>query len=147
MKPFAVFDIDGTLIRWQLFHDIVHSLGKYGHIPTDAHERITIARSKWKRRTTTSGFATYEDVLVDEYLAALKDVSIEDYQLVVNDVFEKYKDQTFTYTRDLLHSLVAFNPDQEFFGIANQHGWDIVVERKNMAFQLQKLDGCYQLTD
>jgi len=235
MKPFAVFDIDGTLIRWQLFHAIVHSLGKSGHIPADAHERIAIARADWKHRTTNGGFAVYEDVLVREYLAAIRGIPPRDYELVVNDVFEKYKDQTFTYTRNLLHSLkaqgyfllaisgshheiitkiatyhgfddtigakleirdgrftgniqspifqkdqtlkelvakhtlnfkdsyaigdstsdaqmlalvshpIAFNPDQALFSIADEQGWDIVVERKNMVFELHKLDGRYQL--
>lgn len=81
-RPFAVFDIDGTLIRWQLFHAIVHSLGKHGHMPADAHERIKKARMDWKLRKTNVGFGVYEEVLVKEYLAALKQISTEQYALI-----------------------------------------------------------------
>ena len=31
-RPFAVFDIDGTLIRWQLYHSIADTLARLGHI-------------------------------------------------------------------------------------------------------------------
>jgi HAD superfamily hydrolase (TIGR01490 family) len=232
-RRFAVFDIDGTLIRWQLFHAIVHHLGKRGYIPAAAHERIREARADWKRRTTNDGFAAYESVLVQEYIAALKNIDETDYQAIVQEVFEEYKDQTFTYTRDLIkrlknegyillaisgsqheiieklakhhgfdaavgatleqidgkysgnidtpifdkakvlrqliadHNLtlagsyavgdsksdvpllemaehpIAFNPDREFFAIAKEHGWDVVLERKNMVFELGFVGGGY----
>ena len=31
---------------------------------------------------------------------------------------------------------IAFNPDREFFAIAKEHGWKVVVERKNMVFEM-----------
>ncbi|HYH75550.1 MAG TPA: HAD family phosphatase [Candidatus Saccharimonadales bacterium] len=235
MKPFAAFDLDGTLIRWQLFHAIVHSLGKHGHLPDGAHERIHQARMNWKQRTTDNGFAAYEDVLVTEYIAALKTISPAEYEVIAQDVFAEYKDQTFTYTRNLAQELkakgyiliaisgsqqevvdelakhygfdiavgstleqvdgmftgkidtpifdkakvlnrlitehnlttdgsyaigdsasdapmleivdnpIAFNPDQKFFDIASAKGWKIVVERKNMTYQLTHQQGVYQL--
>lgn len=234
-RRFAVFDIDGTLIRWQLFHAIVHHLGKRGYIPEAAHDRIRAARLEWKRRTTDSGFGAYELVLVQEYIAALKDINQADYNAIVQDVFDEYKDQTFTYTRDLIAKLkqegymllaisgsqheiieklarhfgfddavgatleqidgkysgvistpifdkaavlqqlmdkydlstvgsyavgdsksdtpmleivenpIAFNPDKEFFEAAKSHGWKIVVERKNMVYELDPLNGGYVL--
>ena len=234
-KPFAAFDIDGTLIRWQLFHAIVHHLGKRGFIPQAAHDRIRQARAEWKRRTTNDGFAAYEAVLVQEYIAALKGVDEADYNAIVQDVYDEYKDQTFTYTRDLIRDLkargytllaisgsqheiidklathhgfdvavgatleqidgkysgaistpifdkaavlkqliaehglttegsyavgdsksdapmlemvqnpIAFNPDRAFFEIAKQRGWKVVVERKNMVYELEPNLGGYLL--
>lgn len=106
-KPFAVFDIDGTLIRWQLFHAIVNALGKHGHILRRTHDRIHTARMEWKNRSTNEGFAAYESVLVEAYLQALTTIHPDDYQAIVDEVYEEYKDQTFTYTRDLIHTLKA----------------------------------------
>lgn len=235
MSKFAVFDIDGTLIRWQLFHAIVHSLGKYGHIPAEAHERIRAARMKWKRRDSGVDFSSYELVLVKEYLAAIRQVNAQEYAAIVQDVFDEYKDQTYTYTRDLIKKLkaqgytliaisgshqdvveklakhhgfdivagatfeqidgkfsgnfntpvfnkgkvlrslideyhldtresyavgdssgdaqmlelverpIAFNPDQKLFSLAVAHGWLVVVERKNMTYELEAKDGGYTL--
>jgi HAD superfamily hydrolase (TIGR01490 family) len=146
-QPFAVFDIDGTLIRWQLFHAIVHSLGKYGYIPAAAHQHIREARAEWKKRTTDTGFATYEKVLVKEYIAALKGINTHSYQAVVQDVFEEYKDQTFTYTRDLVkrlkadgYVLIAISGSQHEIieKLATHHGFDIAV-----GATLEQIDGAF----
>jgi HAD superfamily hydrolase (TIGR01490 family) len=234
-KLFAVFDIDGTLIRWQLFHAIVHSLGKRGYMPAAAHEHIRKARLDWKIRATDEGFATYEAVLIHEYRAALKQMSTEDYATIVQDVFDEYKDQTYTYTRNLIRRLkgegymllaisgshqeviqklaayhgfddavgasleqigdrfsgvidtpvfdkaralkqliakhglstqgsiavgdspsdapmlemvehpLVFNPDKKMFTIARDHHWPVVVERKNMIYELEPADDSYAL--
>ena len=44
MKPYAVFDLDGTLIRWQLFHVIVDRLGKTGRIDKKTYQEILDSR-------------------------------------------------------------------------------------------------------
>jgi HAD superfamily hydrolase (TIGR01490 family) len=237
MKQFAAFDIDGTFIRWQLFHAIVHSLGKHGLLPAESHDRIRAARMEWKQRTTNTGFAQYENVLVSEYLAVLKNMSAGEYEAIVEDVFNEYKDQTFTFTRDLAKKLkaegyvllaisgshheiiqklaqyhgfdyavgatleqlngrfsgkidtpifdkakilkklidehglttagsyavgdsasdapmlemashpIAFNPDKKFFDIASEKKWKIVVERKNMVFELETRGREYVLSE
>jgi HAD superfamily hydrolase (TIGR01490 family) len=237
MKQFAAFDIDGTFIRWQLFHAIVHSLGKHGLLPAESHDRIRAARMEWKQRTTNTGFAQYENVLVSEYLAVLKNMGAGEYEAIVEDVFNEYKDQTFTFTRDLAKKLkaegyvllaisgshheiiqklaqyhgfdyavgatleqlngrfsgkidtpifdkakilkklidehglttagsyavgdsasdapmlemashpIAFNPDKKFFDIASEKKWKIVVERKNMVFELETRGREYVLSE
>jgi HAD superfamily hydrolase (TIGR01490 family) len=237
MKQFAAFDIDGTFIRWQLFHAIVHSLGKHGLLPAESHDRIRAARMEWKQRTTNTGFAKYENVLVNEYLAVLKNMGAGEYEAIVEDVFNEYKDQTFTFTRDLAKKLkaegyvllaisgshheiiqklaqyhgfdyavgatleqlngrfsgkidtpifdkakilkklidehglttagsyavgdsasdapmlemashpIAFNPDKKFFDIASEKKWKIVVERKNMVFELETRGREYVLSE
>ncbi len=39
MKKLAVFDIDGTLFRWQLYHELVFRLKDLGYFNSDdAHE-------------------------------------------------------------------------------------------------------------
>lgn len=106
-KKFAVFDIDGTLIRWQLFHAIVHHLGVHGHISPKTHADIKAARMIWKNRDSNDDFRNYEHVLVRAYCAALKDIDPTAYDSIVDEVFDEYKDQTFVYTRDLVRSLKA----------------------------------------
>lgn len=232
---FAVFDIDGTLIRWQLFHAIVHSLGKQGYILRGTHEKIHAARMVWKNRETDAGFRAYEKVLVEAYLQALTSVDPTDYLRIVEEVFHEYKDQTYAYTRRLVQQLkqqgyllfavsgsqaeivsrlaqyhgfdaaigaefvqsdgvftgevitpvhnkkaaltqlvhqhgatfagsyavgdspsdaamlemvehpIAFNPDRDLFELAKKAGWDIVVERKNVIYELMPHDGSYIL--
>ena len=136
MKKFAAFDIDGTLIRWQLFHAIVHHLGKSGFISAQRHNDIRAARMTWKNRGGEDAFASYEATLVDVYLESLKSIPPADYFAVVDAVFDEYKDQLFVYTRTLLHKLkndgytlfaISGSQDEIVQKLANYHGFDAAV--------------------
>lgn len=234
-RPFAVFDIDGTVIRWQLYHSIVTELARQGCLSSGAEQAINEARMTWKKRAHNESFKAYEATLVQTYLGALKGLSVEDYLSAVDVVFDEYKDQVYTYTRDLIRSLksqgyrlfaisgshneiiaklanyygfddykganfiqkngfftgkfdspfhgkaeplrelmsmhnltfsgsiavgdtgsdismlelveqpIAFNPNRELFEFAQSKGWKIVIERKNMVYQLKATNGSYVL--
>ncbi len=63
-RPFAVFDIDGTIIRWQLYHAIADALAKTGHIDAKLFEQARQARMQWKKRVGDDAFKDYELILV-----------------------------------------------------------------------------------
>ncbi len=105
MKPFAVFDIDGTLIRWQLYHAVVDKLAKQGRLSTDSHQKIHLARMRWKNREHDYRFSDYESALINEFEAAVKNLAPIDFNGAVDEVIQEYKDQVYTYTRDLMKTL------------------------------------------
>ncbi len=233
MKKFAVFDIDGTLIRWQLYHAIADQLVKLGYVDQKEYASIREARANWKRRAAS--FKTYEEQLVKVYGQVLKTLSVAQLETAAQAVFDEYKDQVYTYTRDLIgqlkedsyrilaisgsqteiiammadyygfddylgtdykrkdkkftgastfyaadkakalrslvkkHNLslegsiavgdsasdaammeivarpIAFNPDEDLYKIARACAWEIVLERKNMIYELRAEDGRYVL--
>jgi HAD superfamily hydrolase (TIGR01490 family) len=235
MKKFAAFDIDGTLIRWQLYHALVSSLVKYGHLDESFHPIIHESRMKWKTRKHPEAFTEYELELVGLYNKGLTSLKVSDYNLVVEDVFSEYKDQVYVYTRELIKDLkqkgymlfaisgsqaeivqkisdyygfddssgavypskngfftgekihyigkkdqaikefmkkhnvglkdsiavgdsagdiqmlemvdnaIAFNPEAALFKVAKEKNWKIVIERKNMFYELESRDGKYEL--
>ncbi len=228
MKKFAVFDIDGTLIRWQLYHAIVNRLAKKDLLKPGANEQLQSALMRWKNRESEEAFHDYEGVLVKIYEASLAYIQSAKFDEVIDEIATQYKKQTYLYTRNLakqlkdqgyflialsgsheeivehiaktygfdtsvgtryerdeqgftgkkyiaslhkqtelerlikLHDLslkdsyaigdsksdavmlemvenpIAFNPNQELFAIAQQHGWKIIIERKNVIYQLEK---------
>jgi HAD superfamily hydrolase (TIGR01490 family) len=234
-RKFAVFDIDGTVIRWQLFHSIVNELINRGQLSAKAEREIKTSRMTWKRREHEDSFTAYEHVLVHAYLDALGHMDSTEHQSAVESVFAEYKEQTYTYTRDLIHQLkaqgyllfaisgsqqeivekfadyygfdhaigarlerlgdaftgnitspargkqaaldailnqydllregsiavgdtasdmvlleaveqpIAFNPNSELFAAAKAHGWKIVLERKNVVYELEKDSTGYRL--
>lgn len=236
MKKFAVFDIDGTLIRWQLYHSLADTLARQGHINPQLYQDMKDARMAWKRRQgAIDSFKQYELQVIDVYESVLKKLSYAQFEEAVNAVFDEYKDQVYTYTRDLINDLkqrgytlfaisgsqseivakiagyygfddfvgttyervgegfgggktigslhkdktlrslakkhdldfkgsigvgdsksdiamlelvdmpIALNPEAELFKEARKHGWKIVLERKNMVYELEAKDGDYQL--
>lgn len=235
LKKFAVFDIDGTLIRWQLYHAIADALVTLGFVEVGTYDSVKAERMKWKRRTPDASFKTYELELVRVYDQVLQGITADQLEAAVHTVFDEYKDQVYTYTRNLITNLktkgyllfaisgsqseivelmakhygfddfigtvyeraggrftgksvfhaakkdqalkrlvakhcatytdslavgdsksdavmlemvenpIAFNPDDDLYKIAQTHAWNIVLERKNMIYELESRHGKYEL--
>lgn len=235
-RPFAVFDIDGTIIRWQLYHALADELARTGHLDPRQFDKVRQARMSWKKRAGADSYTVYEQILVDLIDAAISTISVDTLEQACHDVLAEYKDQVYTYTRDLIKTLkaenyllfaisasqieivgrladyygfddfggsvyetkdgyftgkrqdlrqerktvylkelvkkhnaswsgsiavgdsesdipmlsaveqpIAFNPTRELFQYARRHGWPVVVERKNMVYRLEPLDGGYKV--
>lgn len=106
-RPFAVFDIDGTLIRWQLYHAIADQLAKLGYIDADAFAAIRDARMIWKRREHAESFKDYEEELVKVYNTVMRKITPDQFDQAILSVFNEYKDQVYAYTRALISELKA----------------------------------------
>lgn len=234
-KSFAAFDIDGTVIRWQLYHALNDALVKQGAIDVKAFTKVRDARMDWKRRSGDEAFREYENAMIEVFDTYLPKLTLGAVQQAVKKVIDEYKDQVHTYTRDLITELkqndyllfavsgspdfiveplaqyygfddvvsthypvqdgiftgdkdlslgrkpellqglieqhsavqkgsmavgdtggdggmlemveqpIAFNPDKKLFQQAKQQGWKIVVERKNMVYEMEQVDGKYIL--
>jgi HAD superfamily hydrolase (TIGR01490 family) len=234
-QPFAAFDIDGTLIRWQLYHAVSDQLAKDGLIAPALHSKSLEARMAWKVRSHEDSFKEYEEQVVVAYEAALLSLKANELNEAVKKVTERYKDQVYTYTRNLIKYLksegyllfaisgspkqvvelladyykfddfrgtdylqrdgrftgekiahvgkkhqvvkemakehnatfnnsiavgdsegdismlsvvdrpIAFNPTKKLFEQAKKQSWKIVIERKNMIYELENRDGSYVL--
>lgn len=228
MKRFAAFDIDGTLVRWQLYHAIATKLAKNGLFTAEQMAAMDRSLWQWKNREHEESFKDYEANLVKSYSDAILDLDVEKFNSAANAIFDEYKDQVYTYTRDLIRDLkrqgyllfaisgsqteivkkiadyyefddyvgttyeqkngvftgqasvardakdralsklikehdatyagsiavgdsvsdismldmvgqpIAFNPEKKLSAYAQDHGWDIVVERKNTIYRLRK---------
>jgi HAD superfamily hydrolase (TIGR01490 family) len=235
MKRFAAFDIDGTLIRWQLYHALVDGLIKRGYAQPSAWEQVHESRMNWKTRSHAESFKAYEHELIGVYDKILTSLSVGQFNEVVDLVFDEYKDQVYVYTRELIKDLkkrgyllfaisgsqieivkkiadyygfddfsgsmyvqkngkftgkvilphlnkdkvmdefvnkhkaaykgsiavgdsegdakmmmpveqpIAFNPEQKLFMIAKERGWKVVVERKNIVYELENKNGKYEV--
>jgi HAD superfamily hydrolase (TIGR01490 family) len=235
MKKFAAFDIDGTLIRWQLYHALIDGLVKRGYIDPSDFPSVKESRMAWKNRGHIEAFKAYERELVAFYETNIKHLQANHFSQVVDDVFKEYKDQVYIYTRDLLKDLkskdyllfaisgsqieivqkiadyygfddysgtsylqeggkfsgevifnagdkdkvlkglmkkhnasitgsmalgdsagdikmmdlvenpIAFNPEKKLFDYAQGKNWKVVLERKNMVYELENKNGQYEL--
>lgn len=147
LRKFAVFDIDGTLIRWQLYHAIVDQLAKQGLLGNQAAEAIRIARTKWKHREHTKAFREYEQILITVYEDALQQLDPKAFDEAVKEVVKEYKQQTYRYTRDLVTDLkqagyvllaISGSHQEAVEQIASVYGFDDCVgsqyERRGVAF-------------
>jgi HAD superfamily hydrolase (TIGR01490 family) len=237
MKPrkFAAFDIDGTIFRWQLYHELVFDLIDHGVLPASIKEDVAPSLANWQSRAGKTAFTDYELTLVGIFAKHLAGLSVKEFKAGAARVIERSSDKVYAYTRALLERLksegyvlvalsgsfvevvepfakkygfdywvgtecdiengrftgkvvwnydkkaenlsklipdrnltlegsvavgdtasdismlelvenpVAFNPSQELFDHATAHNWKIVVERKNVIYELNPKSGEYRL--
>ena len=138
-QKFAAFEIDGTLMRWQMFHSVVNELAARGKLGESTLADIHNERMKWKNRTDSDAFRSYEHNLVDVFNDAITQIDIADYDEVIGHVFESYKDQAYTYTKALIESLASkgyfliaiSGSNQEIIDkIAKHYGFDVAIGSK-----------------
>jgi len=150
-KSFACFDIDGTLIRWQLYHAVVDKLAKLGLLGENAHDKVHKARMIWKRREHRDAFIQYERELINVYEESLPNLKPATFDEVVKKVADEYKLQVYAYTRELINKckkdgyvlLAISGSHQELVEhVAKQFGFNECVgttyERKNGKFSGEK---------
>jgi len=139
-KPFAVFDIDGTLIRWQLYHAIADSLVRLGYIMPKKFQAIEDARFAWKRRENSDSFKQYEMELVKLYVNILSEITVNQFDEAAHAVFNEYKDQVYIYTRNLIKDLkskgylifaISGSQTEIIAKIAEHYGFDNFVGRED----------------
>ncbi len=104
-RPFAAFDIDGTIIRWQLYHAIADELATQGHLDPTEYQEVEAARMVWKNRAEQDSFAAYEEALVGLVNSSITGISVAAANRAYASVIDEFKNQVYTYTRDLIIDL------------------------------------------
>ena len=133
MKKFAVFDIDGTLIRWQLYHAVVNRLGNMGVLDKEFAIETKDARRRWKNRQSDTTFQDYEYIFVKRWMEKMNQVPYKIYMKAVDEIIDEYIDQVYIYTRDLIKQLkkdgyfllaISGSPNEMVEKIAEHYGFD-----------------------
>jgi len=104
-RPFAVFDIDGTLIRWQLYHAVADDLAKQNIIDPKKYRAVLQARNNWQSRQSINSFSKYEQSLVDLINTSIAGVDYLIFKQICQNIVNRFKNQVYTFTRDLIANL------------------------------------------
>jgi HAD superfamily hydrolase (TIGR01490 family) len=124
-QRFAVFDIDGTLVRWQLYHALTDELLKTASIDATIREDLKSMRMQWKERTSDDAYQRYEEHLIQTFENILPHIDVDTYTQAVYRVIDQYKDQVYAYTRDLIAEL----KQKGYFLIAISGSQSEIVEK------------------
>ena len=108
-RPFAVFDIDGTIIRWQLYHALADELVRLGKLDAAEFDKVRLARRAWKQRAQADAYSTYEQTLINLVEGAITNIQVKDFETACINVIKEYQDQVYIFTRDLIKELQAKN--------------------------------------
>ncbi|MCA9323842.1 HAD family phosphatase [Candidatus Saccharibacteria bacterium] len=72
---------------------------------------------------------------------------VSDHNLTYSDSYAVGDSMTDAPMLALVENPIAFNPEDRLFDTAKKNGWKIVVERKNVIYELESKDGSYILAE
>lgn len=70
---------------------------------------------------------------------------VEEHNLTFKDSYAVGDSKADAKMLELVDNPIAFNPELRLYDIAREKGWKIVVERKNVIFELERKNGKYIL--
>lgn len=144
-QPLAIFDVDGTLFRWQLYYAIVLDLRKKGFFSDTTAAEIDRTFHAWESRNQS--FNEFEHVAITALTELLPNLSVEDFTASVQTTISNSSHKTYAYTRKLATELkqqgyfllaVSGSPQEvaqpfvEQYGFNDCIGW--IYEQKNGYF-------------
>lgn len=137
-KPFAVFDIDGTIFRSSLLIELVNQLMAKGIFPSNVGAEIEIAHQAWLKRENFEAYETYLLTIIKAYETHIKGVTERKLELVAQSVIDELHRHTYVYTRELIeklrptHSLIAISgsPSELVKGFVAKYKFDAFVGTK-----------------
>lgn len=226
-KKLAIFDIDGTLYRWQLYYEVVFQLLENNFFDESQTQKIKKVFHGWQSREVD--FHVFESIAIPALESKLSSLTVPVFESIVDDILNDSQHKIYSYTRNLaselkekgyfllaisgsmqeivepfskrygfddcigwlyekndhkftgrtlrqtvgrkakilqdyiqLHGMsltgsigigdstsdiemlelvddpIAFNPNEQLLAAAEENGWKIVIERKNIAYTLQK---------
>lgn len=104
-RRLAVFDIDGTLFRWQLYHEIVFELKNQGMFDEDTAHRLDTALIEWQAKQRT--WHDYEAEIIRAWEPNIASLNPEELEKIAHTVVEREGHKIYNYTKQLLDSLKA----------------------------------------
>jgi len=102
-QPIAVFDIDGTLFRWQLYHELVFELNSRGVFDPPTAELLENALVEWN--AGLRDWHDYEMAVVNSLEPIIASLPIDVYNDAVKAVMAQSGHKTYAYTKNLAKSL------------------------------------------
>lgn len=104
-RPFAVFDIDGTIFRSSLLIEITRECVRKGLFPQEAIAEVDEAHKRWQDRTSPDAYEQYLMAVVVAFMNHIKGVTEKQFEIVSEAVIERTHRHTYVYTRDLIETL------------------------------------------
>ncbi len=103
MKKLAVFDIDGTLYRWQLYYEVVLKLLDRDFFDEKAASTIREQYFAWQSRE--AAFHEFEKVAINALHESLPRLKSSDLEQIASEVIAESGHKVYSYTRGLATSL------------------------------------------
>lgn len=130
-RKLAIFDIDGTLFRWQLYHELVFALKERGFFSDEVADQLEKSLIDWQAKR--SSWHDYEMAVVRAIEPELTRLDTKLFYQAVQSVVKSRGHKIYNYTRCLLdkcrqdgyYTLAISGSQQEVAeAFASRYGFD-----------------------
>lgn len=137
-RRFAAFDIDGTIFRWQLYHELFDAFVDEEIISLEDAQTVFDVRERWRSRQVD--YHSYENALIKIMGAAIVGIDADEFGRISDRILDTKGHHTYRYTLDLLRSLksegyiiiaISGSYQQLVDRFAALHNIDIAVGREH----------------
>ncbi len=104
-KPFAVFDIDGTVSRHSLTVEVSQEMCRRQLIPGVDYGSVEAAEASWRHSRNNDDYLTYLALTVGTLYDNLAQLEVAVYDRVLEDVLERLGRQVYFYPLQLIKDL------------------------------------------
>lgn len=145
MKKLGLFDIDGTLFRWQLYHELVFELKTRGYFSVSEAKALDDALISWQAKHTS--WKDYELLVIHTIERHIQEISPWELERAARDVVDHSGHKIYGFTAKLLELLrdagyhtVAISASQQEIAeqFAAKYGFDDCIaatyERQNGSY-------------
>jgi HAD superfamily hydrolase (TIGR01490 family) len=135
---FAAFDIDGTIFRWQLYHELFDAFVEGGIISLNDAEPVFAAREAWRQRSNE--YISYEHELIHVMQKTIVGLEESRFNAIADTILKSKGHHVYRYTVDLLQQLkragyiiiaISGSHQQLVDRFAVLHGIDIAIGRNH----------------
>ena len=147
---FAVFDIDGTIFRWQLYHELFDAFVDEQIISPSSARNVIKAREAWRQRKQS--YEAYEHQLIHAMEKVIEGLESKRFDAIADRILRSKGHHTYQYTLRLLELLrkegykiitISGSHQQlvDRFFLAHDHFLNFFLQR--LKFFNQFLDGLF----
>jgi HAD superfamily hydrolase (TIGR01490 family) len=104
-KPFAVFDIDGTIFRSSLLIEVVEAMIAAGVLPESVEDEILQAQENWRNRNHINAYVDYLEKVIVAFEDNIAGVSVDKFNQISEQIINSKSLHTYVFTRNLIKQL------------------------------------------
>lgn len=105
LKPYATFDVDGTIFKSSLAEKVVEGGIASGLFKSDAFNDVHANRRRWQEDNSEDAYVAYIHRLVGALVSQMAGVEVQRFNGVVAELVERHQARRFKFPRQLMHAV------------------------------------------
>lgn len=120
IKPFAAFDVDGTIFKSSLLEKVIDSCIDAGIFSAKSFKEVRDSRRRWETSNNEGVYQSYLNRLVSTFIKEIAGAEVDEFNKVTSAMLTRQAVRKFAFSRKLIndlqntHTVIAISGSPEF---------------------------------